>query len=189
MLISGSADQSIKIIDINNRNEIHCFKDAHKDVISSVAISPNGKFIVSASNDKSIKIFDVINKQELHNFQNIHKKEIVSIEFGSSGRLFFTGSADGSIKVFDLSIKQEVHHFPNAHDGRLLVKTYSNQNLDPITSIALARNKGYIVSASFDRSLKVFTIESKQEDFCIPDAHKGINLSIASMIKMNRRSK
>jgi len=30
LLISGSADESIKILDIPNRQEIHHFKEAHK---------------------------------------------------------------------------------------------------------------------------------------------------------------
>jgi len=86
-MVSGSADRSIKIFDIENRKQIHHFKDAHEGSkrnlnfsltkasigsIRSIAISSDNKFIASGSNDKSIKLFDLNSKEMIYEFQKIH---------------------------------------------------------------------------------------------------------------------
>jgi len=43
------------------------------DVISSVAISNDDKYIISGSWDHTIKIFDLETKQEVHHFKNAHE--------------------------------------------------------------------------------------------------------------------
>src|SRR5437868_1687125 len=76
-IVSGSDDNSIKILDIETKQEVHSFDNMHEgnslmyftllmvqDWVNSVAISPNGRFIVSGSEDNSIKILDMATKQE-----------------------------------------------------------------------------------------------------------------------------
>ena len=72
-LISCSWDRSIKIFDIDNKNEIHHFRDAHEDRIYSVAISPDSRWIVTGSADKSLKVFDLLTEQQIDHFQNVRE--------------------------------------------------------------------------------------------------------------------
>ena len=65
-IVSGSADKSMKIFDINKRQEVHHFQNIHEEAINTVAISTDNKFIVSGSSDKSIKIIDLSNRKEIH---------------------------------------------------------------------------------------------------------------------------
>lgn len=88
---------------------------------------------------------------------------ILSVAVTSDDQFLISASRDKSIKVFDIHTKQEVHHFQNAHKGKIVsIKILSNC-LDWITSVAVTSDNKYIVSGSFDKSLKVFDFQTKQE--------------------------
>ena len=94
------------------------------------------RFIVYGS-DKSIKIFDLQTKQQVHQIQDTgqgkfstiitrHTKnyegEILSMAVTPDMRFIVTASKDRSIKVFDLLAKHEVHQFPDATQSKFLRK-------------------------------------------------------------------
>jgi len=54
-IISGSKDKSIRVFDIQTKQQIHRFKDANDDEILSVAVSNDGQYIIAASKNKTIK--------------------------------------------------------------------------------------------------------------------------------------
>ncbi|MHC1590710.1 MAG: WD40 repeat domain-containing protein, partial [Candidatus Helarchaeales archaeon] len=58
-IISGSADRTIKIWDVETGS---CLRTlfGHSDAIISVAVTRDGKRIVSGSADKTIKVWDLI---------------------------------------------------------------------------------------------------------------------------------
>ena len=43
-----------------------CMHLGHSGDVKTVAISPDGKYIVSGSNDKSIKVWDLLSGREIH---------------------------------------------------------------------------------------------------------------------------
>ena len=45
---SGSADRTIRLWDVANGREIHCFR-GHQDAVYWVAVSPNGRRMLSSS--------------------------------------------------------------------------------------------------------------------------------------------
>ena len=73
---SGSFDNSMASQRglILGMKEVYQFNEAHqKDyTIRSLAISPDGKYLISGSDDRSIKIFDFETKQELKVFEKVH---------------------------------------------------------------------------------------------------------------------
>jgi WD40 repeat protein len=56
-IVSGSADNTVKLWDAQTGQETLTFK-GHSDRVSSVSFSPDGKRIVSGSIDKTIKVWD-----------------------------------------------------------------------------------------------------------------------------------
>lgn len=148
-IVSGSADRSIKVYDLQKQTHVHHFQNAHEDQITSVAVTSDNRFIVSASADKSIKVFDFQTKQEVHHFQNAHSRLIRSMAVASN-KFIVSASADKSIKVFDIRTKQEVHHFRNAHRAQ-------------IRSVAITSDSKFIVSCSFDKTMKVFKFPGNSE--------------------------
>ena len=55
---------------------IHIILIPSLDWVSSVAVSPDGRYIISGSYDNSIKVFDLQSKQEIHHFQQAHQGTI-----------------------------------------------------------------------------------------------------------------
>ncbi len=55
-IVSGSRDNSVRIFDIQTKQQIQHFEGVHTDRIRSIALSPDNQFIVSSSFDGSIKI-------------------------------------------------------------------------------------------------------------------------------------
>jgi len=66
-------------LDAKTHEEVHHFKDAHLDEITTLDIRFDSKFLVSGSLDECIKIFDLSTKQEIHHFKQVHECE--NIEF------------------------------------------------------------------------------------------------------------
>jgi len=88
---------------------------------------------------------------------------ILSVAVNSDDQFLISASRDKSIKVFDLHTKQEIHHFQNAHKGKIVSRKIISRCLDWITSVAVTSDNRYIVSGSFDKSLKIFDLQTKQE--------------------------
>jgi len=120
--VSGAFDQSIKIFDLEGKQQVHEFKGIHKsrflslnilspfiEEIRTIAISPDGKYIISGSYDRSIKILDFETKQQVHCFENAHDGNIMKVLISSDGRLLVSCAEDKSVKMFDLQSRQEMY--------------------------------------------------------------------------------
>ncbi len=140
--------EGIKIFDFNTKQQIHHFENVPQgkcllfqdhilfclDVIRTVAVTHDNKYIISCSQDKSIKVFDLHTKQQTHHFENIYPCKflflsssyssfldyLTSMAVTSDSRYVISGSLDKSIKVFDLKTKQQVHHFTDAHQSKFI---------------------------------------------------------------------
>jgi WD40 repeat protein len=60
-LASGSNDNTIKIWDIESKNE-EATLVGHSNYVYSVSFSPDGSKLASGSNDSTIKIWDIKSK-------------------------------------------------------------------------------------------------------------------------------
>ena len=91
-IVSGSKDKSIKVFDLQTKEQLHHFAAAHIstfnlistrylssfiEAVFSVAVSSDSRFVVSGSEDKSIKVFDLQTKQQLHHIPNAHQRTII----------------------------------------------------------------------------------------------------------------
>ncbi|CAD7929839.1 unnamed protein product [Amoebophrya sp. A25] len=100
-------------------NKVH-YNTSHKQMVRTVAFSPDGRFAASGSHDTTVKVLDV-NKMyhygTQHNDRREHQTEIRpvlrtlydhtgpvnSLQFHPHLAYLFTASADKTVKVFDLT--------------------------------------------------------------------------------------
>lgn len=163
----------------------------NSEAIHSVAISTDGRFIVSGASNRSIVVFDMHTKHQLHHFQDAHTGNTSptihthfnidcprSVVFSPDNKLIVSGSIDKSIRMFDIEAKREIHCFENAHTGNILLVVQSLRIIDSILSVAVSQDSRFIVSGSFDKSIKIFDMQTTQLLHHFQDAHTG-NISPA----------
>ena len=100
-------DGWIRLWDVRSGREVRTFK-GHKDEVSSVAMSPDGKLLVSGGTDGTVRLWDVGTGREIRVMSD-HLDCVQSVCFSPDGRFFVSASPHGAINFWD------------ARDGRLLV--------------------------------------------------------------------
>lgn len=149
----------------------------HDGPINTIAVSPNGKYIVSGSCDKTIKIWDMLTGKELNTLTN-HNDWINSIVISKDGRFIVSGSDDGIVRVWDLftgkamqvvmkrfnevlSVSISVDNRSVAFgcaDGSVFLNDIARKRIlrifkehsDSVNSVIITENNRYLISASDD---------------------------------------
>ena len=136
---------------------------AHKDSISQIKYSPDGKMIASASWDKTIKLWNV-DTGELINTLIGHEEGVNSIAFSSNNKVLISGSEDKTIKIWNIAGKAK------------LIKTLKGHT-DSIKTISISPDGNLIASGGYDNTIKIWSIAG--ELLQTIDAHKLAITSLA----------
>ncbi|WP_158303001.1 WD40 repeat domain-containing protein [Kosmotoga olearia] len=111
----------------------------HSGPVSSVAISPDGKYIVSGSWDNTIKLWN-INGECLRTFEG-HTDWVRTVAISPDGKYIVSGSENGKIRIWNL--KGNCLRILSGHSGSVL-------------SLAVSPDGKYIVSGSWDNAIKLW---------------------------------
>jgi WD40 repeat protein len=71
----------------------------HEDWVNSVAVTPDGKYVVSGSNDRTVRLWDRATGQEVRRFTG-HEGRIISVAVTPDGRYVVSGSTDETHRVW-----------------------------------------------------------------------------------------
>jgi WD40 repeat protein len=150
-IVSGSWDDTIKLWNINTGKLIKSFK-GHKDDVSSVAITPNGKYIVSGSSDNTIKLWNIKTGRWIRSFKG-HTNSVWSVAITPNGKNIVSGRFDNTIKLWDINTRKILR---NINTGKIL-RNFEGHT-DEVWSVTITPNGKYIVSGSFDNTIKLWDI-------------------------------
>jgi WD40 repeat protein len=80
--------------------------EGHKELVYSVAHSPDGKTLASGSFDKSVKLWDLSTGKETKNYggPSGHTDLVLTTAFSPDGRLIASGAKDNNIRLWDAPI-------------------------------------------------------------------------------------
>jgi WD40 repeat protein len=127
----------------------------HSGPVTSVAISPDGKYIVSGNYDNTIKLWDIESGKEIRNFEG-HSSIVASVAISPDGKYIVSGSHDKTVKLWDIESGEEIKSF-EGHSSY-------------VSSVAISPDGKYIVSGSGDifyssesEKKKLWDIESGEE--------------------------
>jgi len=58
--ITGHMDGALRFWSLKSEKKVHEIKDYHSDAITSLTITPNGRYLMTYSRDHSIKLLDLL---------------------------------------------------------------------------------------------------------------------------------
>ncbi len=100
ILVSGSADQTIKLWDLKTHHELKTLR-GHQSIIETVIFTPDQKFLISASWDYTIRIWDSKTGGQITQFKE-HSGWINCLTISPDSKTLISGSADKTIKIWEL---------------------------------------------------------------------------------------
>ena len=103
---SGSADNTIRLWDVNSGRELRALM-GHKNWIKSLAVSGNGQLLASGSNDRTVKLWNVSSGRELYTLSG-HLGSVEALVFSPDDRWLASGSNDATIKIWEVESGREV---------------------------------------------------------------------------------
>ncbi|NUM31705.1 MAG: hypothetical protein HUU47_05210 [Bacteroidetes bacterium] len=161
----------------------------HYSAVNCISITPNAKVIATGGTDGKVFTYlidsfgSVIKDKTIF----IHRMSVNSIVIDPSGKLLFTGSNDGTISYYDI-YKAKDKKINNTNpvsciavsrdrrsiycsDNTNIIKKYDitgkligtyEGHLDQVNYIALSRDNKKLISASSDKTVKVWNTETRK---------------------------
>src|SRR3990167_6790055 len=107
ILVSGSADGSIRWWDIEKGKTIKELSSAHPGGVSSVVFHSSGKLLASFGKDNTICLWECKNQKLICKLQE-GSENVCSISFSIDGRWLASGCENGMVRLWDVETK---HYF------------------------------------------------------------------------------
>jgi WD40 repeat protein len=120
----------------------------HALTVTSVAFSPDGRWIVSGSWDHMLKIWDLSTNREALTLKE-HTGEVWSAAYSPDGRRIVSASWDRTLKIWDAATGREVSTLRGHTDGVLIA--------------AFSPDGRRVVSGSADKTLKIWDAAAGRE--------------------------
>jgi hypothetical protein len=135
---------------------------AQKDYVYSVAVTPDGRYVVSGSGDNTVRLWELATGKEVRQFKG-HQRQIYSVTVTPDGKYAVSGSPDETMRLWDLATGQEVPPF-TGHQST-------------VNSVAVTPDGKYVVSGSGDRTVRLWDLATgKVRQF---NGHEGVVYSVA----------
>jgi WD40 repeat protein len=139
--LSGSADETVRLWDVETGKELRLFK-GHSVAVDSVAFSPDGRRALSCGRgDGMARLWDVETGQELRHFVGTYV-----VAFSPDGRRALAGD-DRVIRLWDLDSGKEVGHL-QGHTAYVASAVFS------------ADGRRILAGAGWDTRARLWDIES-----------------------------
>ena len=127
---------------IYRENSFYKITGSHARGISSVTVSPDGKYILSASKDSTAKIWDQ-NGKMLRAFKD--PSQLVCATFSPDGKYILTGSREGIARLWDMNQK--------------IIREFKVNSY--VEDVAFSPNGKFVLTGSFDSTARLWNLEGK----------------------------
>ena len=101
------ASASEKFTPAGSKQRPEIFVQLGQGPVSTVAFSPDGKYVVTGSDDLTVKLWDVASGREIRTFRG-HAAKITAVGVSSDGGMVVSGDEKGVIKLWYTVTGQEI---------------------------------------------------------------------------------
>ena len=151
LLVTGTADKKIKLLDSRTRNAVWSVSAAHYDEVLSIACSTSSGKIVSGGADDCVRVWDMRwMENALLELDTLHGGSVFCIAIDEAKQRVYTGSGDKTISLWDLSLGHWVAQ-AHAHTG----------DVYDLCSLSCSG----ALSASSDGTIREWKVEGKDKWF------------------------
>lgn len=146
----STTDKTARIWDISDGSIVREF-DKHKNQISGVAFSPDGKYLATSSWDKTARIWDINTQKEL---ARIKDKDLVNgIAFSADGQLLATASNDHNARVYKVDSGKTKNEPPK----ELL-------HADRVHEVAFSPSGQFLATSTWGSGVSIWDIKSMSQN-------------------------
>ena len=136
---------------------------SHEGSVSSVAVSPDGAFIVTGSWDSTARIWDAKSGIERAVLEG-HEGWVTSVAVSPDGAFIVTGSDDNTARIWDAKSGTE-RTVLEGHEGW-------------VSSVAVSPDSAFIVTGSYDNTARIWDAKSSAAR-AVLDGHKSRVMNVA----------
>jgi len=152
-VISGHKDGTVKYYDIKTKKIKNFSPDKDRDRVRSLFVAHDNTFVSVAYLDGSLLNYPLSNSKNEQKiiFDSVEDEEIdiLSMSISRNGEKSVLGLGDGRVVVF--------------YDDVVLEKEHSEN--DAVSSIAITSDDNFVVSSSWDGTIKVWLLNNGAEQF------------------------
>jgi WD40 repeat protein/serine/threonine protein kinase/DNA-binding XRE family transcriptional regulator len=134
----------------------------HSDATRSVAISPDGKYLLTGSADQTVKLWEIATGRAIRTL-NGHAGEILSVAFSPDGKSMLSGSTDTTVKLWEVATGQEMY-------------TLQSQ-LDDLSSAVFSADGKYVFTSGLGGPARFWDVSTGQEIHVFPNIGSVASLS------------
>ncbi|MFT7670978.1 MAG: WD40 repeat protein, partial [Planctomycetota bacterium] len=97
--VVGGKLRNVVVVDVETGVRISI---ALKHLLASLAISPDGKWVITAESDETLGVWDAQTGKRKASFPNVHSNRISSLCLSADGSLLVSASNDGTARIYTM---------------------------------------------------------------------------------------